>query len=328
MSRSFARGLVVGKFCPLHRGHEFALRAMLASCREGFVLGYTNPEFAGCEPHKRRRWLAELFPTATCLVLAADEVPPNDADELTHRRFVARICRERWGTTVDAVFTSETYGDGFARELERVFAHPVRHVCVDLARRAHPVSGTALRADIHAHRDQLSPVVYADFVQRVTLLGGESSGKSTLAAALAGHFGTRCVAEYGRELWDERAGRLEFADMLHIARTQVAREVAAARESHRFLFCDTSPLTTLFYSHHLFGRAEPELEALADRPYALHVLCAPDIPFEQDGTRQDEAFRARQHAWYRTELTRRGLPWLEVGGPVAARVRRIERQLL
>jgi NadR type nicotinamide-nucleotide adenylyltransferase len=327
MSRSFARGLVVGKFCPLHRGHELTIRTMLDACREGFVLSYTNPEFAGCEPERRRRWLAELFPSATCLVLAAHEAPPNDADEVTHRRFVAQICRERWHTTVDAVFTSESYGDGFARELAREFALPVSHVCVDAARRSHPVSGTELRADVHARREQLSPVVYADFVQRVALLGGESSGKSTLAAALAEHFGTRHVAEYGRDLWDERAGRLEYADMLHIARTQVAREDAAARSSNRYLFCDTSPLTTLFYSRHLFGRAEPELEALAEREYALHVLCAPDFPFVQDGTRQDAAFRSRQHAWYRAELERRSWPWIEVTGAVGTRAHQVEARL-
>lgn len=327
MSRSFARGLVVGKFCPLHRGHELTIRTMLDSCREGFVLSYTSPEFAGCGPERRRRWLAELFPSANSLVLAAHEAPPNDADELTHRRFVAQICRERWRTTVDAVFTSESYGDGFARELSRLFAHPVVHVCVDAARRSHPVSGTELRADVHARRDQLSPLVYADFVQRIALLGGESSGKSTLATALAGHFRTQHVAEYGRDLWDEREGRLEFADMLHIARTQIAREEAAARSSERYLFCDTSPLTTLFYSRHLFGRAEPELETLAERAYDLNVLCAPDFPFVQDGTRQDAAFRSHQYAWYRAELERRSWPWIEVTGAVESRVRQVAARL-
>jgi NadR type nicotinamide-nucleotide adenylyltransferase len=323
MNRTFERGLVVGKFCPLHLGHELTIRAMLDRCRVGFVLGYTNPEYDGCEPERRRRWLAERFPTATSLVLAADDVPPNDADELTHRRFVAQVCRERLHTTVDAVFTSEAYGDGIARELEQYFGHPVTHICVDLARRAHRNWGTTLRADIHAHRDHLAPEVYADFVQRIVLLGGESSGKSTLAATLAAHFRTEYVPEYGRELWDERGGRLEFDDLLHIAREQIARERAVAKTSRRFLFCDTSPLTTLFYSRHMFGRSVPELEALAERDYYLHVLCAPDIPFEQDGTRQDAAFRAIQHTWYRAELTRRRWPWIEVLGAVDARVRQI-----
>ncbi len=325
MNDSFDRGLVVGKFCPLHRGHEHVIAAMLAACRRGFVLSYTNPEFPGCGPDRRRRWLTELVPAARVLVLDAAEVPPNDAPDLVQRRFVARVCRERLGTTVDAVFTSESYGDGLAEELAREFGHPVRHVPVDPGRIAHPVSGTQIRADVHAHRDSLSPAVYADFVERVCLLGGESSGKSTLAAALAAEFGTLHVAEYGRELWEARGGRLAFTDLLQIAETQIAREQVAARSANRFLFCDTSPLTTLFYSRHLFGRADPRLAALAERDYAAHVLCEPDFPFRQDGTRQDAAFRATQDDWYRRELTRRGIGWIRARGGVAERVAHLSR---
>lgn len=327
MKASVERGLVVGKFCPLHHGHEHVIGAMLAACRQGFILSYTNPEFAGCEPDRRRRWLAELFPRARILVLDAAEAPPNDAPDIVHRRFVAQVCRERLGASVDAVFSSEAYGDGLALELARQFGHPVRHVGVDPARIAHPVSGTSVRADIHAHRDRLSPVVYADFVQRVCLLGGESSGKSTLAAALATWFTTVHAAEYGRELWEARRGRLAHEDMLHIAETQIERERTAARKANRFLFCDTSPLTTLFYARHLFGTADPALVALAERDYALHVLCADDFPFHQDGTRVGEAFRGLQDAWYRGALAGRGFRWVEARGSVGDRVASVARAL-
>jgi HTH-type transcriptional repressor of NAD biosynthesis genes len=39
--------------------------------------------------------------------------------------------------------------------------HLVAHVCVDRARDAVPISGTALRRDPHAHRGFLDPRVYA-----------------------------------------------------------------------------------------------------------------------------------------------------------------------
>jgi nicotinamide riboside kinase len=135
------------------------------------------------------------------------------------------------------------------------------------------------------------------------------------------------VAEYGRELWEARGGRLAFADLLQIAETQIAREQVAARAANRFLFCDTSPLTTLFYSRHLFGRVDPLLAALAERDYAAHVLCAPDFPFRQDGTRQDAAFRTAQHDWYRRELAGRGIGWIEAQGGVAERVSLVARAI-
>lgn len=326
-ARRFERGLIVGKFCPLHRGHEYAINTMLQACKRSFIISYARPEFPGFEPERRRRWLHELFPDAVSLVPETDEAPPDDADDLTHRSFIARLCLDRLGTTVDAVFSSEAYGEGFARELTRQFGHDVTHVPVDPGRKIHPISGTQLRADLHAHRHQMHPDVYADFVERVCVLGGESSGKSTLAAELAARFGTCHVPEYGRELWEARGGRLEFDDLLHVARTQVSREESGASSARHFLFCDTSPLTTLFYSRHLFGRAEPELEALAGRRYALHLLCAPDFPFQQDGTRQDARFRAIQHAWYKNQLERRRLPWICVAGSIEQRVARVAKAL-
>jgi nicotinamide riboside kinase len=135
------------------------------------------------------------------------------------------------------------------------------------------------------------------------------------------------VHEYGRELWVDQGGHLAFADLLHIAQVQAQREEEAAEQAHRYLFCDTSPLTTLFYCVDDFGKAEPELEALAAREYDLHVLCAPDIPFDQDGTRKDEAFRQRQNDWYQQELTARGFPWILVFGPVEARVQQVLAKL-
>jgi NadR type nicotinamide-nucleotide adenylyltransferase len=204
----------------------------------------------------------------------------------------------------------------------------VAHVAVDRNRSEAPISGTLLRQDIHAHRSWLSPVVYASFVQRVCLLGGESSGKSTLARALAEKFSTAFVAEFGRELWEAKAGALDFTDLRHIAETQVEREEQAAHQATRFLFCDTSPLTTLFYSRHLFGKADPALELLAGRRYDFTFLCAPDFPFVQDGTREVESFRARQHQWYLGELSARRTPFHLLTGPVAARVRQVEGFLL
>ena len=76
-------------------------------------------------------------------------------------------------------------------------------------------------------------------------------------------------------------GRLEFDDLFTIAREQIRREDAdlLGPQTHRFLICDTTPLTTLFYPHELFGRAVPEPDELARRAYAQVALCADDFPF-------------------------------------------------
>ena len=316
----------------------------MADCDEVVILSYSKPEAPGCEAHRRERWLASSFPSAVRLVLddarlarlqldgEFTTLPRNDDRASVHRRFVGMICRRVIGAEVNAVFTSERYGDGFAAELTADFRQRgrgtvVEHVAVDEARRAVPISGSTIRADVHANRHWLLPGVYPAFVRRICVLGGESSGKSTLAAALAESLGTAIVPEYGRELWERRAGRLSFDDMLHIAETQVAAEDEAATRAHALLIGDTSPLTTLFYSRRLFGRADAALKRLADRRYDLTVLCAPDFPFVQDGTRAGRRLRDEQHAWYLSQLASRAVPWMLASGSVGDRVSEVRALL-
>ena len=319
----------MGKFCPLHLGHEWLIGQALAVCDTVFILSYTKPGFHGYDRNRREAWLTARFPKAYCLVMDDDSlaarcraegiatcppIPPDDAPDNTHRAFVAWLCEKLLRTRIEAVFTSEDYGDGFAAALSEHFGTHIEHVCVDQTRTKFPVSGTQIRADPHGYRTYLAPEIYADFVQKICLLGGESSGKTTLAATLAQFLETLAVPEYGRTLWDEKEGKLQFPDMLYIARTQIARENEMARQANRFLICDTSPLTTLFYSNELFGKAAPELMRLAGRSYDLIFLCAPDFAFVQDGTRRDEAFRMVQHRWYETELANRGISYVVLSG--------------
>ncbi|KAB8060819.1 AAA family ATPase [Janthinobacterium sp. FT14W] len=342
LASKYKRGLVVGKFCPLHMGHELLIDRAREASEELLLVSYTKPEFPGLDPARREGWLRAQFPQAHIVVLddarlaalcaargvPARTLPHNDDDGDHHRHFMGWLCWTVLDLPVDAVFSSEDYGPGFARVLERHYARgPVAHVSVDQARTLVPVSGTLVRQDPQAHAAFLSPLVRASLVTRVCVLGGESSGKTTLAAALAAHFGCAWVAEYGRELWESQDGILAYDDLLKIGREQLRREAQAAMQAQRWLFCDTSPLTTYFYCVEMFGKAEAELLDLAGHAYDLVVLCAPDFPFIQDGTRRDDSFRLRQHAWYQAELARRGIAFVNVSGSVDERIRQVAQVL-
>lgn len=56
MSKRFANGLVVGKFAPLHLGHEWLIRQAQQQCEQLVLLSWAYPEFAGCEPERRANW--------------------------------------------------------------------------------------------------------------------------------------------------------------------------------------------------------------------------------------------------------------------------------
>jgi HTH-type transcriptional regulator, transcriptional repressor of NAD biosynthesis genes len=344
MSERFAIGLVVGKFAPLHAGHLSVVRRAQAACDRVVIFSYSNPELPECDPARREGWLNTCCRGAECYVITNERLaewfpgrgvtlPDNAAPDDVQRDFCFELLQRLVGEPVGAVFTSEAYGPGFAARLTSRYrainpaAAAVSHVAVDPSRHLVPASGTALRENLWQHWAFLPPAVARTLVQRVVFLGGESSGKSTLAAALGQQLQTACVAEYGRELWEAQGGNLGFDDLLRIAREQMRREDQAAQTARAFVFCDTSPLTTLFYCQEMFGRAEPELVAAAQRPYHHVYLCAPDFPFAQDGTRRDGSFRQQQHAWYQAELARRGIPFRLAEGSLAERIARVRAHL-
>ena len=165
--------------------------------------------------------------------------------------------------------------------------------------------------------------------RRVAILGAESSGKSTLAAALATHYSTLWVPEYLRE-FVETLQRVPYEhEQICIARTQMAREDAAAARANGILFCDTTPLMTALFSRFYWKRVDAELAALERaHDYAYTIVTAPDCPWVPDGLqRESEAVRQFVHAELVRTLRERGIAFTEVDGSLAQRLRQVERLL-
>lgn len=163
----------------------------------------------------------------------------------------------------------------------------------------------------------------------IAILGAESTGKSTLAAALAARYGTVWVPEYLREFVDTQQ-RVPFEeDQFVIARTQREREQVLHAKARRFLFCDTTPLMTALYSMIYWGRVDERLDALSRvNDYAVTLVTAPDTPWMPDGLqRESEEVRANVHRMVLATLDERRIPFVLVSGDLPQRVRQVEQLL-
>lgn len=166
-------------------------------------------------------------------------------------------------------------------------------------------------------------------VRRVAILGAESTGKSTLTAALAAHWHTAWVPEYLREFVEIHA-RVPFEDdQLGIARTQLANEQAMLANEQAMLgsacgllFCDTTPLMTAVYSAIYWGRVPPALDELARaHDYALTLVAAPDGPWIPDGLqRESAAVRLQVHQALIERLQRQRIDYTLLNGPLEQRL--------
>lgn len=303
--KEFNLGVVIGKFLPPHRGHHFLIDTALSRCSTVVVViceKLTDP----IPGHHRQAWLQEMHPAADVRVID-DRYDENDS----------RVWAENtigWlGRAPDVVFTSEHYGDAYAGYMGS------HHVMVDQPRLHVPCSGTAVRTDAFAQWDHLAPPVRGWYAKRIVVLGAESTGTTTLAQALAEHFETPWVAEYGREysLDKQSRGKSEWftEEFLEIAREQTRREDTAAREANRFLICDTNAFaTTLWHRRYMGFRSEPLEEFAKSCRADLYLLTGDEIPFVQDGLRDGEAVRHDMHRWFEEALANQPVPWLQVTG--------------
>jgi len=169
-------------------------------------------------------------------------------------------------------------------------------------------------------------------VEMVVFVGAESTGKSTLVEYLAREYDTVFVPEIGRFVWEEKNGVLDVDDYVDIAEMHRQAEDEALGNARRYLFVDTSALTTLLLGI-CFGHIDTVPTALLDYAddckarYTHHFVCADDIPFEQDGWRENEAWRARIQQLVLDDLETRGIAYTEVRGSLEERAAQVRAVL-
>ena len=312
--KPFKLGVTIGKFLPPHRGHHLLIETAHGQCERLVVIVCWRADDFIAGP-TRADWLREAHPGVEVMVI--DDKPEYDDDS----RMWAELTLGWLGQRPDAAFTSEEYGARWAHFMG------CAHVCVDLAREQVPMRATWIRADPRAHLEWMSPNVRAHFVKRVVVVGAESSGTTTMARALAAHFQTVWVPEYGREYcelhWDGLDYQWRSEEFEMIALEQQKREDEAAKAANRVLICDTNAWATRLWHHRYMGAFSPAVEAIANAGRAdLYLLTDVHIPFEQDGIRDGESVREAMHAQFVAQLQAQKVPWIRLSGDHQTRLAR------
>ncbi|HEV2374012.1 MAG TPA: AAA family ATPase [Streptosporangiaceae bacterium] len=350
MSTRLCHGFVVGKFYPPHRGHQYLIEQAAARSAQVTVLVMA----AACETvplMDRVAWLRAVcggLPTVTVTGVRCD-VPVDFGDEAVWRAQVAVMSAAMAANgrpPVDAVFSSEPYGHELAARLG------AEHVSIDPGRLTHPVSASQIRADLAGCWDQLAVPAQAGLAARVVVVGAESTGTSTIAGLLAGHYRCRggawartcCVSEAGRDYtvtkWREaRAAAAAAAqpepplaelvwtaaDFDAVAAEQTRREDQAATAGSPLVVCDTDAFaTSVWERRYLGGQARgPQPWATAGLPHhdVYLVTSHVGVPWHDDGLREgDLAVRAAMTGWFTEALTAAGHSWVLLTGSIEDRL--------
>ena len=317
-------GATLGKFAPLHRGHQLVIETALREMDRVVVLIYPAEE-TRVPLSVRANWIRKLYPQVEVIEAWEGPTETGYAPELMaqHDAYLQRVLANHG---VTHFYSSEPYGEHVGLALG---AEDRR---VDPERSAVPVSGRAIRERPYEFRRFIDPVVYRDLVFRVALMGAPSTGKTTLSERLAREFGTVWMAEYGREYWElyHKDRRLTLEELVYIGEEHRRLEDEKALDADRFLFVDTEAIITRLFSIYYHGKAAERLEQLADEAathYDLFLLCGDEIPYADTPDRSGEANRKLFQLWIRDELARRKIPYVEVHGSVEERLQRVSRVL-
>lgn len=311
------RGFLLGKFMPPHAGHLSLIRAARALVDELTVLVCWLPG----DPipgETRLDWMRALAPNAR-VVGHGEVVPQAPEDSADFWPIWRGIVGKAHPEPIDYLFAGEDYGAELARQVGGLFV-PLGGRVLRLADPVAGLSASAVRADPAAYWPYLPAQVQAHYRRTVCLHGAESTGKSTLAAALARQSGALVVGEYGRSHCEAHESPLTLDDLLLIGRAQTAM-IAAAREwAGPLLIADTDALMTAAWCEMLLGTRPFELMQAARCD--LYLLFEPDLPWVDDGTRffADPADRHRFATIVEQVLVDAGVPFVRVSGEGEARL--------
>lgn len=283
--RAETRGLTIGKFMPPHKGHAVLIDFGRRFCEELVVLVCQHRDEGDMPVEDRAAWLREAFggqPGVRVITAPTADHPDLPEDHPDFWRIWRRTIEEHAGRDFDYVFAGEAYGTELARRIGAARAIPV-------PRAQFTISGSAIRGNIHRHWDMVLPPARESLVRRVAIMGPESVGKTTLAAALAERFGTVWAPEFARPYIDLNGSRLDDSRLVEIVRGQIAMERALARYAvrHALLVTDTASVTSLLWAEILHGRVPPAVARFVaqDAIPDLILMLSDNVPFLPDAQR-------------------------------------------
>ncbi|OCT11090.1 cytidyltransferase [Paenibacillus pectinilyticus] len=318
-------GLTLGKFAPLHAGHQFMIETAIQEMDEVIVVIYDCPETTDIPLTVRSNWIRTLYPQVQVIEAWDGPVEIGDTPEIKHVH-EQYMLQKLQGREVTHFYSSEFYGEHMSAALGAVNRQ------VDPDRHTFPVSGTQVRQQPFENRRFLSPVVYRYMITKVVFLGAPSTGKSTLCAQMAKRENTVWMAEYGREYWEKHQvdRRLSLEQLEEIAEGHLEREELLVQEARDVLFVDTNAITTYMFSLYYHGAATPRLTQMAvdaASRYDLVLVCDTDIPYADTWDRSGEVQRLVFQKQIIADLKVRQIPYFMVNGDLEARAERVSQIL-
>ena len=138
-------GFTIGKFAPLHKGHQYLIEKGIKEMDEFYVIVY----------EQRAKWIKELYPEVNIL-LAKNPPSQYGLDEESVKIQMDYLKNIIKGIPVTHFYNSEPYGKYVARDLH------IEEVQVDRLREKYAISGTKIRKNVNENKEYIEEIVYKE----------------------------------------------------------------------------------------------------------------------------------------------------------------------
>ena len=191
-------GMYGGSFDPLHIGHIHDMIRAAAMCEELYIMISWCEGRESTSKELRYRWIlnsTKHLPNVKIIMIEDKAVSKEEYNTDHYWEKGAQDIKNTIGKPIDAVFCGSDYLG--TNRFESLYCPESEVIYFDRAEV--PISSTDIRAWASEHWDYVPDVCKDYYVRKVLIVGGESTGKSTLTQNLALAYNTNFVAEVGRE---------------------------------------------------------------------------------------------------------------------------------
>lgn len=145
-------GFTIGKFAPLHKGHQLVLETALKEMDEVYCVIY-DTDIIDIDVKQRAEWIKKLYPKVHILY-AYDSPKQYGLDEKSvniQMKYLSNLIKE---IPVTHFYSSEPYGEKVADYLK------IKNRTVDLEKKSIPVNATIIRDNYEDNKNYLENLVY------------------------------------------------------------------------------------------------------------------------------------------------------------------------